>query len=223
MGRSPTSHTLALVWESANHCGVAWQPDPLSPCWCSPHTPGHLLSGPSFPHFCFPPWEQLPEQLAAPASPSSIHSPVSRTSPRGDLFPPNLCPQIGRMDTCKCMAESLCRPPETITTLLIGYTAMQNKKLKKKMPPDNLLIPKSSWSSWFPQPTPGFILHAYKRTHIPCTKPGQKVSRRQVCRPLLKMWLHPPSRLYMTPGQYAFHCHLPAPLPIPPPHPRDIH
>ena len=27
----------------------------------------------------------------------------------------------GRMDTCMCMAESLCCPPETITTLLIGY------------------------------------------------------------------------------------------------------
>ena len=29
---------------------------------------------------------------------------------------------VGRMDTCICMAESLCCPPETITTLLIGYT-----------------------------------------------------------------------------------------------------
>ena len=28
----------------------------------------------------------------------------------------------GRMDRCICMAESLCCPPETITTLLIGYT-----------------------------------------------------------------------------------------------------
>ena len=28
----------------------------------------------------------------------------------------------GRMDTCVCMAESLCYPPEAITTLLIGYT-----------------------------------------------------------------------------------------------------
>ena len=26
------------------------------------------------------------------------------------------------MDRCICMAESLCCPPETITTLLIGYT-----------------------------------------------------------------------------------------------------
>ena len=28
----------------------------------------------------------------------------------------------GRMDTCICMAESLCSPPETVTTLLISYT-----------------------------------------------------------------------------------------------------
>ena len=33
-----------------------------------------------------------------------------------------------RKDTSVCMAESLCRPPETITTLLIGYTPIQNKK-----------------------------------------------------------------------------------------------
>ena len=40
----------------------------------------------------------------------------------------------GRMDTCICMAESLCCSPETITTLLMGYTLIQNKKLffKKK-------------------------------------------------------------------------------------------
>ena len=36
------------------------------------------------------------------------------------------------MDTCICMAESLCCPPETITTLLISYTPTQNKNLKKK-------------------------------------------------------------------------------------------
>ena len=31
----------------------------------------------------------------------------------------------GRTDTCMCMAESLCCPPETITTLLMGI--FQNK------------------------------------------------------------------------------------------------
>ena len=34
----------------------------------------------------------------------------------------------GRMDTCVCMAESLHCSPETITTLLTGYTPIQNKK-----------------------------------------------------------------------------------------------
>ena len=30
----------------------------------------------------------------------------------------------GRMDTCICMAEVFCCAPETITTLLIGYTTI---------------------------------------------------------------------------------------------------
>ena len=41
----------------------------------------------------------------------------------------------GRMDTCVCMAESLCCLPETVTTLLIGYIPIQNKKFKKKKNP----------------------------------------------------------------------------------------
>ena len=32
----------------------------------------------------------------------------------------------GRMDTCMCMAESLCCSSETVTTLLIGYIPKQN-------------------------------------------------------------------------------------------------
>ena len=39
---------------------------------------------------------------------------------------------LGRMDTCICMAESLHWSPETITTLLTGYTPIQNKKFKRK-------------------------------------------------------------------------------------------
>jgi len=35
------------------------------------------------------------------------------------------------MDTCICMTESLCCPPETIT-LLIGYPSIYNKKLERK-------------------------------------------------------------------------------------------
>ena len=34
------------------------------------------------------------------------------------------------METCICMAESLCCPPKTVTTLLISYTPTLNKKLK---------------------------------------------------------------------------------------------
>ena len=37
------------------------------------------------------------------------------------------------MDTCICMAESLHCSHETITALLIIYTPIGNKKLKKKI------------------------------------------------------------------------------------------
>ena len=39
---------------------------------------------------------------------------------------------LGRMDTCICMAESLCCPPKTVTTLLIGPTPVEKKSLIKK-------------------------------------------------------------------------------------------
>ena len=38
----------------------------------------------------------------------------------------------GRKDTCMSVAESLHHSPETITTLLTGYTPKQNKKFFKK-------------------------------------------------------------------------------------------
>ena len=47
----------------------------------------------------------------------------------------------GRMDTRIFMAEHLCCPPETITTLLIGYTPIQRKKFKKKTGPKELPCP----------------------------------------------------------------------------------
>ena len=37
----------------------------------------------------------------------------------------------GGMDKCMCIAESLHCLSKTITTLLIGYTPIQNKKFKK--------------------------------------------------------------------------------------------
>ena len=38
----------------------------------------------------------------------------------------------GGMDTCTCTAKCLHCPPETNTTVLISYTSIKNKKLKKK-------------------------------------------------------------------------------------------
>ena len=37
---------------------------------------------------------------------------------------------LGRMDIHICMAEFLLCSPETITTLLTGYTPIQNKKFQ---------------------------------------------------------------------------------------------
>ena len=39
---------------------------------------------------------------------------------------------LEKMDKCICMAESLHCSPESITTLLTGYTPIQNKKFKIK-------------------------------------------------------------------------------------------
>ena len=46
----------------------------------------------------------------------------------------------GRVDTSLYMAESLCWPPETITTLLIGYTPIQNKIFKTKFKKTNVSV-----------------------------------------------------------------------------------
>ena len=39
----------------------------------------------------------------------------------------------GRINTCICMAESLCCPPETLTALLLGILQYK-KKFKEKNP-----------------------------------------------------------------------------------------
>ena len=44
------------------------------------------------------------------------------------------------MDTYICMAESLRCAPETIKTLLISYTSIQNRKFKKSKIKWNLKI-----------------------------------------------------------------------------------
>lgn len=45
----------------------------------------------------------------------------------------------GRIDTCVQMGESLCGPPETITTFLINYTPQYKIKSLKNMLPLELL------------------------------------------------------------------------------------
>ena len=61
----------------------------------------------------------------------------------------------GRMDTCISMAESLSCSPETITTLLISSTSIQNKKLfflfKKKK--EALVLCRPSYGVDSPQHT----------------------------------------------------------------------
>ena len=44
----------------------------------------------------------------------------------------------GRMDACICLAESLRCSPETITTLLISYTPIQNVLVLKNNKNENL-------------------------------------------------------------------------------------
>ena len=41
------------------------------------------------------------------------------------------CKNVSQINACICMVESLCCPPKTTTTLLIGCDPIQNKKLKK--------------------------------------------------------------------------------------------
>ena len=55
----------------------------------------------------------------------------------------------GRMDTCICMAESLCCSPKTITTSLINYTPVQNENEKKRTLEftDSLQGHEASWAA----------------------------------------------------------------------------
>ena len=54
----------------------------------------------------------------------------------------------GRMDIGICMAESLCSSPETVRTLLMGYTPIENKKFKRK----NMEKRQSVYPLHFPRP-----------------------------------------------------------------------
>ena len=50
--------------------------------------------------------------------------------------------EFGGEDSCICMAESLQCSPETITTLLIGYTLIQNKKQIKNRQNNSVYLTK---------------------------------------------------------------------------------
>ena len=54
----------------------------------------------------------------------------------------------GRMGICICMAESFCCSSETITTLVISYTPIQSKNLKKKKPHSYFKMFKRSIEVW---------------------------------------------------------------------------
>ena len=58
-------------------------------------------------------------------------------SPLGALWQSSGRRVWGSMDTGICRAESLCCPSETVTTLLIGYTPISNKKFKKRARPED--------------------------------------------------------------------------------------
>ena len=54
----------------------------------------------------------------------------------------------GRMDTCICMAESLCCPPETITTLFIDYESENIKSLSHIQAPLSMGILQARILEW---------------------------------------------------------------------------
>ena len=57
---------------------------------------------------------------------------IARVTLLNIMWQPGWKGSLKENDTSICMAESLCCPPETITTLLLGYTPIHNKKFKKK-------------------------------------------------------------------------------------------
>ena len=138
---------------------LQWSPTLCSPIDCSP--PGSsvygLLHARILEFTCLPPVD-LPKLVIEPMSLTSPALSGSFLSTSTTCFPPRgetnvkvkvlaaqPCPTLcspmdcslpgssvhGRMDAWICMTESLCCPPETIITLLIGYTLISNKKLKQ--------------------------------------------------------------------------------------------
>ena len=61
----------------------------------------------------------------------------------------------GEMNTCMCMAESLCCPPETITTLFIGYVCSDAQWCPALCNPVDCSLPVSSLHGIFSSKTTG--------------------------------------------------------------------
>ena len=99
----------------------------LNSCWVTPGQSFPFL-GPGLPP-CGPARAGCKEVLTHP------HGLDAPTSPHHSWFWVTGTDGWGRTDTRVPMAESLCCPLETMPTLLIGYTTIQNKKLKKTTTP----------------------------------------------------------------------------------------
>ena len=80
------------------------------------------------------------------------------------------------------MAESLCCSPETVTTLLISYTLIPKKKLKKKKPqrdfPDSPVVRHPSSASYAEDTGP--ISGRGTETHKPHGRPKNILKYRQI-------------------------------------------
>ena len=109
----------------------------------------------------------------------------------------------GRMDTCLCMAECLCCSSETTTTLLIGYSPIQNKKFKvwrknKKISPDDSnVIQAKNW--WFKK-------SLNSKSQLTLARPNPKPNRALMLPTPRALWL-PPYILSLVPSS-------PSPLPV---------
>ena len=85
----------------------------------------------------------------------------------------------GRMDTCICMAESLHCSPETITTLLTGYTPIQNIKFKRNYTVAEIIglfFFNSDSSHCILESDPNCISRSSKAGMSPCPIPPQGVT-----------------------------------------------
>ena len=88
----------------------------------------------------------------------------------------------GRMDTCVYMAESLCCSPETTTTLLVGYTPIQNKMFQFS----RSVMSDSLWPHELQHARPPcLITNSWSLLKLMCIELVMPSSHLILCRPLL--------------------------------------